>query len=419
MQNGPQAMCSHGDVEAYAQSSDPRDRLIVALDVSSADAALSLADTLGDRCRWLKIGMELFYAEGQELIRRLQDRGFCIFLDLKLHDIPNTTAAAVRSVTSLRVQLLTLHASGGAAMMQAASARVDQLADAPLLAAVTVLTSMDEEQLKAISIDRTPQQQVLRLAALALGSGIRALITSPLELLAAAQRVWSGANLDCSWCQTAERCGRRSTPHGDTRARYTGWSFFPRYREADYEGWGSGSGHRSNPAADGSWLRVRPALGLHRRVTQAKGKGSNTAATAANFRHRTWVDSEAFLPQTLSDGSYHLSHEGVSVKRDHVAGKLYRFRLRDDQAAVRQKQPLCKPETPIKGIGIVQDKSARQRSEAGIKIIEARVDQLQRLHRTCQAEARCLWPRSQVFTPCAAQRTCPASSKRHRRLLQN
>ena len=178
---------AHDDVRLHARSSDPRDRLIVALDVSSADAALTLANMLDGRCRWLKIGMELFYAEGRDLVRRLQDRGFCIFLDLKLHDIPNTAAAAVRSVTSLGVQLLTLHASGGAAMMQAAAAEADQLPDAPVLAAVTVLTSMDEGQLHAISVERTPQQQVLTLAALALQSGIRGLITSPLELPALRQ----------------------------------------------------------------------------------------------------------------------------------------------------------------------------------------------------------------------------------------
>ena len=126
--------------------------------------------------------MELFYAEGRDLVRRLQDRGFCIFLDLKVHDIPNTAAAAVRSVASLGVQLLTVHASGGSAMLQAASAEAERLADAPLLAAVTVLTSMDEAQLHAVSVERTPQQQVLSLAALALGSGMRGLITSPLEV---------------------------------------------------------------------------------------------------------------------------------------------------------------------------------------------------------------------------------------------
>ncbi len=173
---------AQNQISLYARSSDPRDRLIVALDVSSADEALTLANMLDGRSRWLKIGLELFYAEGRDLVRRLQDRGFCIFLDLKVHDIPNTAAAAVRSVTSLGVQLLTLHASGGAAMMQAASAEVDRLADAPLLAAVTVLTSMDEAQLHAVSVEQTPQQQVLTLAALALQSGIRGLVTSPLEL---------------------------------------------------------------------------------------------------------------------------------------------------------------------------------------------------------------------------------------------
>ena len=182
MQRAAQAECSRDYAARDAQSNDPRDRLIVALDVSSADVALSLANTLHGRCRWLKVGMELFYAEGRDLVHRLQDRGFYIFLDLKVHDIPNTAAAAVRSVASLGVELLTLHASGGAAMMQAASAEAERTPGAPLLAAVTVLTSMDETQLRATSVEKTPQQQVLSLAALALHSGLRGLITSPLEL---------------------------------------------------------------------------------------------------------------------------------------------------------------------------------------------------------------------------------------------
>ena len=188
MQPEAQTVCA-GSQMGYARSDDPRDRLIVALDVGSADDALKLADQLRDRCRWVKVGMELFYAEGRDLILRLQDRGFCIFLDLKVHDIPNTAAAAVRSVGSLGIQLLTLHAAGGPAMMEAASAQARLLPNAPLLAGVTVLTSMDEGQLRSTGVQTTPQQQVLRLAHLSLQSGLGALVASPLELRALRQNL--------------------------------------------------------------------------------------------------------------------------------------------------------------------------------------------------------------------------------------
>ncbi len=184
MQPKTQAACSANNQETYLDSTDPRDRLIVALDVGSAEEALRLTTALRGHCRWLKIGMELFYAEGRDLVLRLQDRGFCIFLDLKLHDIPNTAAAAVRSVAGLGVQIVTLHAAGGPAMMQAASAQARLLPSPPLLAGVTVLTSMDESQLLSVAVHATPQQQVLRLAALALQSGLGGLVASPLEICA-------------------------------------------------------------------------------------------------------------------------------------------------------------------------------------------------------------------------------------------
>ncbi len=171
----------------YALSSDPRDRLVAALDVGSASEALLLADQVAGRCRWVKVGMELFYAEGRDLIARLQDRGFRIFLDLKLHDIPNTAAAAVRSVAPLGAELLTLHTAGGAAMLETAVAQVKILHRAPLLAGVTVLTSMNEAELHAIGVEAAPQEQVLRLATLALQSGLAGLVSSPLEVLALRQ----------------------------------------------------------------------------------------------------------------------------------------------------------------------------------------------------------------------------------------
>src|ERR1017187_10775467 len=100
---------------------DPLDRLIVALDFPSAEAAMDMVDQLQGTCRWFKVGMELYYAAGNSVIERLRERGFEVFLDLKLHDIPNTVAGAVRSVAGVGASLLTIHASGGEQMMRAAA----------------------------------------------------------------------------------------------------------------------------------------------------------------------------------------------------------------------------------------------------------------------------------------------------------
>lgn len=187
MQQATQAACAAGFDHTDVMSTDPQSRLIVAIDVGSGEEALILADALQGRCRWLKVGMELFYAEGRDLVLRLQDRGFCIFLDLKLHDIPNTVAAAVRSVAGLGVQILTVHAAGGPAMMEAAAAQARLLPSPPLLAGVTVLTSMDEVQLRSIAVHATAEEQVLRLAALTLQSGLKGLVASPMEIQALRQ----------------------------------------------------------------------------------------------------------------------------------------------------------------------------------------------------------------------------------------
>lgn len=159
----------------------PKDRLIVALDFGDATQALKLVDSLDNTCQWFKVGMELYYATGNALIQTLRDRGFNIFLDLKLHDIPNTVAGAVRSATQAGASLLTLHASGGAAMMTAA-AEAAAAPNAPRLLAVTVLTSMDATQLAGTGITDTPAQQVLRLAKLAEASGIDGMVCSPEEV---------------------------------------------------------------------------------------------------------------------------------------------------------------------------------------------------------------------------------------------
>jgi orotidine-5'-phosphate decarboxylase len=151
-------------------SSDPRNRLAVALDFPAAQPALEFVDRLDGACRWLKVGMELYYSAGNPLLETLRARGFSLFLDLKLHDIPNTVAGAVRSVTQSGASLLTIHAGGGEAMIRAAAAAA-AVPGAPQLLAVTVLTSMDAEQLHGIGVSAAPAQQVLQLARLAAQAG--------------------------------------------------------------------------------------------------------------------------------------------------------------------------------------------------------------------------------------------------------
>jgi orotidine-5'-phosphate decarboxylase len=159
----------------------PRDRLAVALDLPNEHEALKLVDRLGQTCQWFKVGMELYYAAGNSIVHQLRNRGFSVFLDLKLHDIPNTVAGAVRSAAQAGASLLTIHASGGAAMMSAA-AEAASAPGSPRLLAVTVLTSMDANQLAGIGITASPAEQVLRLAKLAQASGIDGMVCSAEEV---------------------------------------------------------------------------------------------------------------------------------------------------------------------------------------------------------------------------------------------
>jgi orotidine-5'-phosphate decarboxylase len=158
-----------------------RDRLAVALDLPNEREAMKVVDRLGDTCRWFKVGMELYYAAGNSIVQQLRDRGFNVFLDLKLHDIPNTVAGAVRSVAEAGASLLTIHAGGGAAMMSAA-AEAASAPGSPRLLAVTVLTSMDPNELTSIGITAPPAEQVLRLARLAQASGIDGMVCSAEEV---------------------------------------------------------------------------------------------------------------------------------------------------------------------------------------------------------------------------------------------
>jgi orotidine-5'-phosphate decarboxylase len=161
-----------------------RQRLIVALDVSDAAGAMALVNRLEGNCSWFKVGLELFIAAGPAVLEPLLKRGHSVFLDLKLHDIPNTVAGAVRSAAALGVKMITVHAAGGPAMLAAAQDALTGLAEPPQLLGVTMLTSMDQAQLKAIGLDRTPAQQVALLAAMGMAAGLRGFVCSPQEVAA-------------------------------------------------------------------------------------------------------------------------------------------------------------------------------------------------------------------------------------------
>lgn len=158
-------------------------RLIVALDVADTNAALGLSGALRGRVGLVKLGLEFFLAQGPAGIRALAETAPPIFLDLKLHDIPNTVAGAVRAVLPLRPAMLTLHAGGGRAMLEAAREAAEAAgADRPMLLAVTVLTSLGADALAETGVAGLPVEQVLRLAHLAGQAGIDGLVCSAAEV---------------------------------------------------------------------------------------------------------------------------------------------------------------------------------------------------------------------------------------------
>ena len=155
--------------------------IVVALDFAHADGALKLANQLDPSLCKLKIGKELFTAAGPNLLEQLQAQGFQVFLDLKFHDIPNTVGKACEAASRLGVWMLNVHASGGSGMMQAAREGVDKSGQKPILIAVTVLTSMSQENLTEIGIHTPLQQHALYLARLAHQSGMDGVVCSAHE----------------------------------------------------------------------------------------------------------------------------------------------------------------------------------------------------------------------------------------------
>ncbi|MCE9687738.1 orotidine-5'-phosphate decarboxylase [Shewanella sp. AS16] len=156
--------------------------ILVALDYDDKAAALQLCDKLDPAMCRLKVGKEMFTLFGPQLVKDIHDRGFDLFLDLKFHDIPNTVAKAVAAAAELGVWMTNVHASGGLAMMQAAKAALAPYGkDAPLLIAVTVLTSMSDADLKLIGIEVPAAEQVLRLAGLTQQAGLDGVVCSAQE----------------------------------------------------------------------------------------------------------------------------------------------------------------------------------------------------------------------------------------------
>lgn len=163
---------------------DARDRVIVAIDCDRT-RALELADALSGHAKWLKVGMTLFYAEGPQIVREFNERGFKVFLDLKFHDIPHQVRGAARSAALAGANLLSVHGLGSGAMLAAcrggAEAASEIRGSRPKLVAITVLTSMNQDALSEIGVDAPVADEAARLAKLAQNNGIDGVVCSPME----------------------------------------------------------------------------------------------------------------------------------------------------------------------------------------------------------------------------------------------
>lgn len=168
--------------------SNAKSKLIVALDLQDRASALKAVDLLSGHVGLFKVGLEIFTQEGPQLVEEIRGRGEKVFLDLKLHDIPNTVKGAVRSACRLGIDMLTVHASGGKAMLSAAVQEARASANPPMILAVTALTSLSADDVNAIGVPENPEQWVERLAGLAQVAGVPGIVASSKELPALKQK---------------------------------------------------------------------------------------------------------------------------------------------------------------------------------------------------------------------------------------
>lgn len=182
----PRSRSSRERADDPAPAVDPRERIMVALDVQDAATALELARSLRGIVGWMKVGMTLFYAEGPSIVRQLRSLGFKVFVDLKLHDIPHQVEGACKMLTRAGADMLTVHASGGEAILQAAmrstAAAAAKFGTArPKVVAVTVLTSLDDAALALLGVSRSASEQVSLLAGVARDAGCDGVVCAPGE----------------------------------------------------------------------------------------------------------------------------------------------------------------------------------------------------------------------------------------------
>ncbi|MFL2938671.1 MAG: orotidine-5'-phosphate decarboxylase [Opitutales bacterium] len=156
--------------------------IILALDVESRSKARSILKATGEQLKWVKVGLQSYLRDGPDLLSEIAGLGKQIFLDLKLHDIPNTMSKALESLSSLPINMLTVHATAGPDALSKCSKEAKTMMPEVTLLAVTVLTSMDKGNLSAIGVDSPVEEQVIKLATLASESGIGGVVCSPLEL---------------------------------------------------------------------------------------------------------------------------------------------------------------------------------------------------------------------------------------------
>jgi orotidine-5'-phosphate decarboxylase len=204
--------------------------LLVALDVDTAWEALALADTLRGVAGGFKIGSRLFTAEGPSVVTRLVDRGDRVFLDLKFHDIPSTVAGAVEAATRLGVWMLNVHASGGLDMMRAAKAAAAETsaktgARAPLVIAVTVLTSLEQQALARLGVGEGVEPHVDRLARLTSEAGLDGVVASPQEITRIRQWADSRFLIVTPGIRTGERTDDQARTSGAAEALRAGASY--------------------------------------------------------------------------------------------------------------------------------------------------------------------------------------------------